>query len=295
MVRDVDSGLQVRVTTTLVSSRKDQEYWAGGIGVPRWASKRPDEPRPIVESAPSPPLPRKPPESPLKRPPTNPRSCAKIPLTHNSLFCIFKPPQSEFLSIINSIISFGHAAFFAFRSYTVGIMLQKLSTTLPLAIPSAILCGMIFSGIAALVIGYFCTRLTTIYFSFLTLAFSQIVYAIIIKWAAFTGGDQGLIGGIPKPPIPFFALSIDMTSPFNLYFLNVLLTILSFSLLKLITASPCGWILRSIQNNPERINFLGINVKRYQIIAFIISGIFSGLAGGLMALHLSGSYPDHAY
>jgi branched-chain amino acid transport system permease protein len=193
------------------------------------------------------------------------------------------------------IISFGHAAFFAVGSYTVGIMLQKLSGSLPLAIPSVLLCAMIFSGIAALVIGYFCTRLTAIYFSFLTLAFSQIVYAIIIKWASFTGGDQGLIGGIPKPPIPFFGVSIDMTSPFSLYYLCVVSTILSFFLLRVIIDSPFGWILRSIRDNPERINFLGINVKRYQIIVFIISGIFTGLAGGLMALHLSGSYPDHAH
>ena len=193
------------------------------------------------------------------------------------------------------IISFGHAAFFAVGSYTVGIMLQKFSSSLPLAIPSVLLCAMVFSGIAALVIGYFCTRLSAIYFSFLTLAFSQIVYAIIIKWASFTGGDQGLIGGIPKPPLPFFGFSIDMTSPFSLYYLMVILTILSFFFLKIITDSPFGWILRSIRDNPERINFLGINVKGYQMIVFIISGVFTGLAGGLMALHLSGSYPDHAY
>ena len=193
------------------------------------------------------------------------------------------------------IISFGHAAFFAFGSYTVGIMLQKFSGTLPLAIPTALFCGMIFSGIAAVVIGYFCTRLTAIYFSFLTLAFSQIVYAVIVKWAKLTGGDQGLIGGIPKPPIPFFGFSLDMSSPFSLYYLNVVAAIASFFVLKIIIDSPFGWILRSIRDNPERINFLGINVKRYQIIVFVISGVFTGLAGGLMALHLSGAYPDHAH
>jgi branched-chain amino acid transport system permease protein len=193
------------------------------------------------------------------------------------------------------IISFGHAAFFAFGSYTVGIMLQKFSGTLPLAIPTALFCGMIFSGIAAVVIGYFCTRLTAIYFSFLTLAFSQIVYAVIVKWAKLTGGDQGLIGGIPKPPIPLFGFSLDMSSPFSLYYLNVVAAIASFFVLKIIIDSPFGWILRSIRDNPERINFLGINVKRYQIIVFVISGVFTGLAGGLMALHLSGAYPDHAH
>jgi branched-chain amino acid transport system permease protein len=193
------------------------------------------------------------------------------------------------------IVSFGHSAFFGVGSYTVGLMLQKFSPSLPWPVPSALLCAMIFSGIIAWVIGYFCTRLTAIFFSFLTLAFSQIIYAIIIKWESFTGGDQGLVGGIPRPPIQLFGWSIDMTSPFSLYFLTLGIAVLSFFLLKILTESPFGWILRSIRDNPERISFLGINVRKYQIIVFIISGIFSGLAGGLMALHISGSYPDHAY
>ena len=193
------------------------------------------------------------------------------------------------------IVSFGHSAFFAMGSYTVGLMLQKIAPLMPWPIPSALLCGMIFSGIIACVIGYFCTRLTAIYFAFLTLAFSQIVYAIIIKWESFTGGDQGLVGGIPRPPLYLLGWSVDMVSPFSLYFFTLILTVISFFLLKILTDSPFGWILRSIRDNPERVNFLGINVRRYQIIVFTISGIFTGLAGGLMALHISGSYPDHAY
>jgi branched-chain amino acid transport system permease protein len=189
------------------------------------------------------------------------------------------------------LVSFGHAAFFAIGSYTAGIMLQQLSVSIPVAL----LCGILFSGAIALVIAYFCTRLTAIYFAFLTLAFSQIIYAVIIKWETLTGGDQGLVGGIPKPPIGLFGLSIDMTSAYSLYFLNVVLTLVAFFVLKMITDSPFGWILRSIRDNPERINFLGINVRRYLIILFVISGLFSGLAGGLMALHVSGSYPDHAH
>ena len=193
------------------------------------------------------------------------------------------------------LVSFGHSAFFGVGSYTVGIMLQKLSASLPLPIPLALFCGMILSGLAALVIGYFCTRLTAIYFSFLTLAFSQIIYAIIIKWEKFTGGDQGLVGGIPRPPFHLLGWSVDMASPFSLYFLILILTVLAFLALKVLTESPFGWVLRSIRDNPERISFLGINVRKYQIFVFIISGMFTGLAGGLMALHISGSYPDHAH
>jgi branched-chain amino acid transport system permease protein len=193
------------------------------------------------------------------------------------------------------LVSFGHCAFFAIGSYTVGIMLQKFGPSLPFAIPLTLLCGMVLSGIGALIIGYFCTRLTEIYFAFLTLAFSQIIYSIIIKWEGFTGGDQGLVGGLPKPPISFFSLGIDMKSPYSIYFLVVIATVLSFFLLKTLTESPFGWIMRGIRDNSERIRFLGIDVRKYQIMIFVVSGIFTGLAGGLMALHVSGSYPDHAH
>ena len=193
------------------------------------------------------------------------------------------------------LVSFGHCAFFAIGSYSVGIMLQRFGPSLPYAIPLTLLCGMVLSGIGALIIGYFCTRLTEIYFAFLTLAFSQIIYSIIVKWEGFTGGDQGLVGGLPKPPLNFFGLVIDMKSPYSIYYLVVIATVLSFFLLKIVVESPFGWILRSIRGNSERIRFVGINVRTYQIMIFVISGIFTGLAGGLMALHISGSYPDHAH
>jgi len=193
------------------------------------------------------------------------------------------------------LVSFGHCAFFAVGSYTVGIMLQTLSGSLPFAVPLTLLFAMIVAGLFAVVIGYFCTRLTAIYFAFLTLAFSQIVYAFIIKWESFTGGDQGLVGGIPRPPISLFGLSIDISTPYSMYFLTVIVTLISFFLLKLLTDSPFGWTLRCLRDNAERMDFLGINVRRYQLIVFVISGVFTGLAGGLMALHVSGSYPDHAY
>jgi len=193
------------------------------------------------------------------------------------------------------LISFGHASFFAVGSYTVGIILQNFSSSLPLAIPLSLLWGMVLSGIIALPIGYFCTRLSSIYFAFLTLAFSQIIYAVIIKWQNLTGGDQGLVGGIPKPPIVLGGLVIDMSSPFALYFLIVVAVCISLLVIKRITDSPFGWILRALRENSARMSFLGIDAKKHQIAVFVISGIFAGLSGGLMALHLSGSYPDHAY
>lgn len=193
------------------------------------------------------------------------------------------------------LVSFGHSAFFAIGSYTTGILLQKFSATLPSPLLVSLLSSMILAGIVALVIGYFCTRLTAIYFSFLTLAFSQIIYTVIVKWDKLTGGDQGLVGGIPKPMIHLFGLALPVSSPFQLYFFITVLALGSFLILKILTDSPFGWTLRSIRENPERMNFLGINVRKYQTIVFTISGFFTGLAGALMALHVSGSYPDYAH
>jgi len=189
------------------------------------------------------------------------------------------------------LVSFGHAAFFAIGSYTVGIILQKYSISIFLAL----ICGMALAGVAALIIGYFVTRLTAIYFSFLTLAFGQIIYTIIVKWESLTGGDQGLVGGIPRPPLDLFGWVIDMKSPVSLYYLIVVMFFISTIIIKIITDSPFGWIMRAIRENSERINFLGINVRKFQIIIFTISGVFTALAGGLVALHVSGAYSDHAY
>jgi len=100
----------------------------------------------------------------------------------------------------------------------------------------------------------------------MTLAFSQIIYAVNIKWENFTGGDQGLIGGISRPPIILFGLSINMASPFNLYFLIVVAACMSLFTLKTITDSPFGWVIRAIRDNSERTNFLSVNVKKYIII-----------------------------
>jgi branched-chain amino acid transport system permease protein len=230
-----------------------------------------------------------------------------------TIFLVFAPifiPSLNFMNIMSEIlimaifalslnlligytglVSFGHAAFFAIGSYSVGILLQRYSISIFLAL----LCGMILAGIVALIIGYFVTRLTAIYFSFLTLAFGQIIYTIIVKWESLTGGDQGLVGGIPRPPIDIFGWIIDMKSPMSLYYLIVIMFCLSTIIIKIITDSPFGWIMRAIRENTERIKFLGINVRRFQIIIFTISGVFTGLAGGLVALHVSGAYSDHAY
>lgn len=188
------------------------------------------------------------------------------------------------------LLSLGHNAFFGLGSYTIGVLLRETSFGIPLTFFSLLL----LSGMYALFMGYFCTRLTRFYFAFLSLALSQIIYIIIVRWVSLTGGHQGLIGGIPKPPIDLFIWSIDIAPRLNFYYFTVLLVCGSFILLKVIVDSPFGWVLRCIRESAVRAQFIGINIRRYQVAIFIIAGIFGALSGGLAALNINGSYPEHA-
>jgi len=189
------------------------------------------------------------------------------------------------------MISFGHAAYYGVGAYSVGILLQKYSTSLL----GSLFLAVALAALAAVIIGFFCIRLGEIYFAMLTMAFAQIVYTIVVKWTSMTGGDQGLIGGIPKPPISFLGLSIDIGSPLNFYFFTVVLVIVSFLICKVIVDSPFGAILKTIRDNSLRTYSIGIPVKVYQLIIFTIAGAFAGLSGALMALFISGAYPDFTY
>jgi branched-chain amino acid transport system permease protein len=189
------------------------------------------------------------------------------------------------------MVSFGHSAFYGIGAYTLGILLQKTS----LSIPASLGIVIIFSATAALIIGFFCTRLAAIYFAMLTLAFSQVVYAIVTKLTSLTGGYQGLIGGIPKPKINLGFASWDIGQFSNLYTFTVIVVVISLLLIKIIIDSHFGCILKAIRENPQRTSYVGINQRRYQLIAFILAGVFGGIAGALMAFYVSGAYPDFIF
>jgi branched-chain amino acid transport system permease protein len=189
------------------------------------------------------------------------------------------------------MVSFGHAAFFGLGAYTAGILLQKFTSSLLLTLFSTVL----ISTVAALIIGFFCIRLGSIYFAMLTLAFNQIVYIIIVRWTGLTGGDQGLIGGIPIPPLNFFGVEIILSNPRAFFILTAFIVITCLVFCKLMVDSPFGAILRVVRENADRAYALGIRVKSYQLIVFVVAGVLGGLSGGLMALFISGAYPDFAY
>ena len=191
------------------------------------------------------------------------------------------------------LVSFGHAAYFAVGAYVCAIAMKTFGVPFPLALPLA---G-IASALAALVFGFFCVRLTKIYFAMLTLAFAQIVWAICFKWNDVTGGEQGF-SNVPYPDLAWMGALPGLGSmrAGELYFYVVLVIVgLCLYGLRRITRSPFGRILTTIRENPERAEFVGIDVRRFELAAFVIAGLFAGLAGALFGIFNRGVFPDFGY
>ena len=176
-------------------------------------------------------------------------------------------------------LSFGHAAYFGVGAYATGLLLVKTSIPLPVCLAVS----MLTAGAFALVIGYFCVRLTGIYFAILTMAFGQLLYYIIFQWYSFTGGDDGLQGILPPEYL------LDVTA---YYYFTLAIVVVALVLMWFISGSPFGYTMRAIRDNADRTRFIGIHVRKYMLINFVIAGMFAGLAGGLLGPFNRSIAPD---
>ncbi|HEX3954081.1 MAG TPA: branched-chain amino acid ABC transporter permease [Stellaceae bacterium] len=191
------------------------------------------------------------------------------------------------------LVSFGHAAYFGIGSYACGLLMKTADVPFSLAFPAA---GIV-SALFALGFGFFCVRLTKIYFAMLTLAFSQIVWAICFKWNDVTGGDQGL------PDVPFPDLTWLGSLPGfghlriseQFYVLVLIMVALCVAALRRLIGSPFGRMLTTIRENPERAAFIGVNVRGYELAAFTIAGGFAGLSGALFGIFNRGVFADFVF
>jgi len=180
------------------------------------------------------------------------------------------------------MISFGHAAYFGVGAYACALLIKKAALPLPICI----VLGPVIAAGVAFIAGYFVVRLTHAYFAFLTLAFAMIIYTIASTWYSFTGGDNGVVG---LPVGDFFS------STTNYYFFVLAISAVCMVALKVIVDSPFGLTLRAIRENPQRLRFIGINVRRHQLITFVIAGFFAGVAGTLYALLDRSVFPTCLY
>ena len=185
------------------------------------------------------------------------------------------------------LVSFGHAAYFASGAYIFGLLMQSGAVSIPVAMLAAV--G--GTALLALVIGAICVRLKEIYFAFLTLAFQMFIHSIILTWVPLTGGDQGLMGGIPRPAF----LGIDLNDSMTLYIFCSVVFVACMVIMRQIVQSPFGYTLRMIRDNPQRANFLGVNVVRVKLAIFVIAGTMASVGGIILALFVSGAYPEFAF
>ncbi len=174
------------------------------------------------------------------------------------------------------LVSFGHAAFFGIGAYAAGYVALRISPNILISMPLAL----VVVVAAALGIGFFSIRTSGVYFLMLTLAFSQMVYAIVDRWTDVTGGSNGL-AGIPRPLIQILGLQLLFEDPTARYFLVLAFFLLSYFVLRWIVNSQFGHVLIGIRENETRLRAIGYNTARFKLMAFVIAGIFAGVAGAL--------------
>lgn len=203
---------------------------------------------------------------------------------------------------LTGYLSFGHAAFLGVGSYAAIWMMKLLTTNV---IPAMIM-AVVIAGIFALVVGYVSLRRSGIYFSILTLAFAQMSFAMAYSvLTPITGGETGLQLKLADARILDGALEageqaranlfgLNMSSSAELsvgnwlftfnagYYLAAIVMLLAFYLAIRIFRSPFGLMLRAVKSNQQRMNYTGLNARPYTLAAFVISGMYAGLAGGLM-------------
>jgi ABC-type branched-subunit amino acid transport system permease subunit len=197
---------------------------------------------------------------------------------------------------LTGYLSFGHAAFLGVGSYTAVWSLKLLSMN----VIWGIFFGTLLTGLFALVIGWLCLRRSGIYFSILTLAFAQMSYSLAYSvLTPITSGETGLQLASNDPRVIDGALGVERLADglpstnffgmlmkswdgyFGFYFVAAVL-ILGFYISLKIFRSPFGLKLRAIKSNQTRMTYTGFNTRPYLLMAFVISGMYAGLAGTLM-------------
>jgi len=179
------------------------------------------------------------------------------------------------------IASFGHAAFFGIGGYSLGITIMHV---IPSIWAGLIIAAVISAGFAFLV-GIVSIRTRGIYFAILTLLFGELIYRIIFHTPAL-GGSDGLVG-LPMPDLSFLFFKIDMTNTRNFFYFTIAFAYVSYLLCWKVVKSPFGRVLMAMNDNENRVPFLGFNTKIYKIIIFIISGAMAGVSGAIFSLFRS--------
>jgi branched-chain amino acid transport system permease protein len=189
------------------------------------------------------------------------------------------------------LLSFGHAAFWGSAAYGAGVFSQHVTGSPVLMVVA----GTLVAVLLAWVLGFLSLRRGGIYFAILTLAFAQMLFYMASSPLAFiTDGENGFTGVETAELFGMIPLEEELPSLFgellgtSLYAFVAVLTLFCIALAYRILQSPYGMVFRAIRENEQRAKFVGLNVWRYKLMSFILSGLFAGIAGSLFTIH--GSY-----
>ncbi len=193
------------------------------------------------------------------------------------IFCLFAASLHYILGI-GGLVSFGHAAYFGGGAYAAALAVKYLAAPMPLAMLSAPL----GAGLVAFLVGWFCVRLSGVYFAMLTLAFAQVLWSIVTQWIAVTGGDDGILGIWPAA----------WAGGANVYYYLTLVVAGGGVLgLRLLAYTPLGHALRAARDSERRSEAIGIDVKRVRWLSFTLAGAMAGIAGGLFVFAKGSVFP----
>jgi len=195
------------------------------------------------------------------------------------------------------LLSFGHSAYFGAGAYAVAFLMRDLNLH---SMELLILGSVLGTLVVAAVFGFVCVRYTRIFFGILTLALSQVLWSLAFKFFWVSGGTDGLrvdskrlslLGGL----IEFQGAGSYQRFVYSYYYYVLALFVLATVAMWVIVHSPFGKALQAIRDNETRAQFVGVRVRRYRWIAFMISGAFTGLAGVLWVPLNGLTTPDILY
>ncbi len=192
------------------------------------------------------------------------------------------------------LLSFGHSAYFGVGAYAVAFMVNDLGIH---SMELYLLIGLPVTALVSVLFGYICVRHTRIFFGILTLALSQVLWSLALKLFWITGGTDGL--RVPQPSllgglVTFNGQSyVHFITSYYYYVLGVFF--ICVAVMWVIVHSPFGKALQAVRDNETRAAFVGIRVRRFRWFAFVVSGIFTGLAGILWVPINGLTTPDVLY
>ncbi|OYX67757.1 MAG: branched-chain amino acid ABC transporter permease [Rhizobiales bacterium 32-66-11] len=190
------------------------------------------------------------------------------------------------------LLSFGHAMFLGVGAYATAVLTSKLGVR---SFELVLLTAIAVSALIALPVGYLCVRYTRIFFGMLTLAFGMLFHSILFKFYGLTGGDQGM--RVVRPLL--FGMdsaggkTAFLTGPFYYYALG-LLAVLGFVMWRIVR-SPFGLHLQAIRENAQKASYLGVQVSRTRLAAFVISAIYGAVGGAILAVSIGLADPEMVY